>query len=161
MEIRFERARLEDVDSLLTLCREAARAPGSAWNERYPDADCLREDVALGALYHVLADGERVGVIAMGDLGELNELAWEGAVARRPCEIARFGLLPAYQGRGLGRQALRAALELCASMGYDEARVLVIQSFSRAVRMYEDAGFERVGEARMWGGEYWMCRKAL
>lgn len=82
----------------------------------------------------ILCDGERpVGVVRGSD----DE--YEG---RPIMNIGPLALLPEYQGRGLGRTLLRAALELARSRGYAKAILCVNGENERAKALYLSEGFE-------------------
>lgn len=83
-------------------------------------------------------DGRLVGFIA-ADVRARENLAW----------IATVGVLPEFQGRGFGR----ALLEGCEARltGLNRVRLSVRMSNEQAIRLYERAGYEKVGS---WGGYY-------
>ena len=62
-------------------------------------------------------------------------------------KLNKLYLLPAHQGRGLGRQMLARVLALAAARGAGEVRLQVNKANLRAQRAYERSGFVRVGEA--------------
>lgn len=83
MNISFCKADYKDLKKLLSLCREAANAPYSTWNEDYPNEEILKQDIAAGTLYIIQMDHRDAGLIAAGENGELNCLPWDGAACRR------------------------------------------------------------------------------
>ena len=76
-------------------------------------------------------DGELVGYVQFGD-ANLHRLYVEATL----------------QGRGLGRRLLHAALEHPRLARASRVFLTVWEENERAVRLYESAGFERVGTAR-------------
>lgn len=57
-------------------------------------------------------------------------------------EIEPFGLLPAYQGRGLGAKFLKAAIHLLISAGSEHIRIGAWQQNQPAIHLYQQIGFK-------------------
>lgn len=70
--------------------------------------------------------------------------AWLRHVDSHLGEIEPLGLVPAYQGKGLGRRLLLAGLHELHTRGYRQARLGVWANNARAVRLYGQLGFEQV-----------------
>lgn len=89
-------------------------------------------------------DGERVvgGVAIDGS-----------AAATAGARLRWFIVAEAQQGRGLGRQLLAAALAFCRAAGYRHVYLTTFAGLDAARRLYEQAGFVLVHEARdtHWG----------
>jgi len=85
-----------------------------------------------------MLDGKLVGFIA-ADVRARENTAW----------IATVGVLPEFQGRGFGQ----ALLEGCEARltGLRRVRLSVRMSNEQAIRLYERAGYEKVGT---WGRYY-------
>ncbi len=124
--VRIEPATWRDVSALRRL--EQACFPKDAWP--------LWDLVGVLTLPNVVrlkavADEGMVGFIA-GDVRPSQHMAW----------IATFGVLPEYQGRGIGKallQACEARLEVAS------IRLSVRASNQVAIRLYESFGYRRVG----------------
>lgn len=154
VNIAFRKAKEEDIPQLLELCRAAAKVPESSWDDDYPNEQILIQDFRRDGLYQILDGSRQVGVIAMGDLGELDGITLWRKLGKSPCEIARFGLHPMVQGRGNARLILRQVLRHCNSRGFDSARLLVTLGQTRATAMYEKEGFVYCGSVWMWGTKF-------
>lgn len=153
MTITFTPAAEADLPQLLALARAASQAPGSHWDDSYPDRAILLGDIERRGLYRVLCGGAPLGMIAMGHLEELQDLPWPTA-DENACELSRLCLHPDCQGRGLLGTVLTQALEYGRSLGYRTFRLLVSTDFGRIIRVYERCGFSRVGQVHLWGGDY-------
>jgi ribosomal protein S18 acetylase RimI-like enzyme len=55
--------------------------------------------------------------------------------------LAQAFTLPAYQGRGLGRQVLRYVCKVAASKGYAGVQLVTTSQNESAVRLYREEGF--------------------
>jgi RimJ/RimL family protein N-acetyltransferase len=151
--IRFEQASEGDISALLSLCRRAAQAPGSHWDEAYPDAAILLSDLEHGGLYKIFYGENLMGLISMGLLGELAELPWPEAPGT-PWELARFGLAPEYQGLGLGQSTFQSACKFCFAQGAGSLRFLVSQDNLRLQQCYTRCGAACVGQVRLWEEDF-------
>ncbi|PWL97675.1 MAG: hypothetical protein DBY04_06190 [Clostridiales bacterium] len=159
MNIQLKEATEADLPQLLAICHAAAGTPGSTWHDEYPNAEVLSEDIRGHFLYRIMADGQLIGLIALGPFGELDVLA-DPSDGPHPHDLARFGIHPAYQGKGLAQKALNAALALCREKEASAVRLLVSPSALPALAIYEKAGFERIRLVHLWDEDYLYLRKA-
>lgn len=65
---------------------------------------------------------------------------------RRAAYVSRLGVLPSWQQQGIGRRLLCEALAMLARDGVREVRLNTQQDNHQARRLYEQLGFERIGE---------------
>jgi mycothiol synthase len=77
---------------------------------------------------------EPVGIVKVG------EDDFDGETV---AEIGPLALLPDWQGRGLGRQLLRAALCFAQESGYGQAGLCVNAENERAASLYLQEGFKK------------------
>lgn len=98
MEIILEKANQDDIPALLVVCRAAAKTQGSTWDDHYPNAEILSEDVGHSALYKIMAGDDIIGLLSCGETGELSMLS-DPSCGARPFDFARFGIHPRCQGR--------------------------------------------------------------
>lgn len=160
MHITFTPAAETDLPELLALARAAAQAPGSHWDETYPDADILLGDIARQSLYRIQLDGAFGGMIAMGRLEEMQDLSWPTA-DENACELSRLGLHPDCQGKGLLGPTLSQAVAYCRTLGYCTFRLLVSTDFQRIIQVYERCGFTRVGQVHLWDQDFFQYEQSF
>ncbi|BCG57700.1 GNAT family N-acetyltransferase [Paenibacillus sp. URB8-2] len=96
------------------------------------------EDSLEGGMM-ILYDGENPAGIVRGSADE-----YEGSPIMN---IGPLTLLPEYQGRGLGRILLRAALQFAKEKGYPKAILCVNAENERAKALYLQEGFKQVESA--------------
>lgn len=84
-----------------------------------------------------LLDGEPVGVLCLGAWG--NE-----------ADVTAFGVLPAYQGRGYGRQLLLEAVAQLRREGWARIAIEVETDNARALGLYEACGFAVAARFAYW-----------
>lgn len=118
----------EDLADFLASHHTPARALG--W--------LTREDAAV---WLVEADGEAVGHALVGPCG----LPHPEARSDEP-ELKRIYLLKAFHGGGLGKRLMDEALAWAEREGPRRIWIGVWSENHRAIRLYEGAGFEKVGE---------------
>jgi GNAT superfamily N-acetyltransferase len=101
----------------------------------------LGYDPSRDRLWLAEAGGEAVGCIAIvGHEEGRAQLRW-------------FLVLPAYQGRGLGRRLLAEALAFCRERGFLSVFLWTVAGLPAAAHLYESAGFRPVAEKthELWG----------
>ena len=112
----------------------------------------VRESVASGAAQFVAVEGERV--IGWCDIfpGWAHALRHRGSLG--------MGLLPAFRGRGIGKELLSACLQKARANGITRVELEARADNAQALRLYERMGFvpEAVKRKGMrFHGEYFDC----
>lgn len=97
------------------------------------EADLADPGGHYGAVWVALDEGDVVGSVAVRDLGD------------GQAELKRMYLEPNYRGRGLGRQLLERALTWASAQGLDAVVLDTAEQMTGAQRLYESAGFKRLG----------------
>jgi mycothiol synthase len=92
----------------------------------------LQPEYLEGGFLLLLHNNNPVGIIR----GTMDDYEGEPAM-----NIGPFAILPAYQGKGLGRQLLRAALGFAQKMDYRKAVLCVNAENERAKELYLQEGF--------------------
>lgn len=111
---------------------EGEAAPGSAWSAR-----SLAEVMALPGVFAFLAleEDEPVGFVL-------------GQAVDEDAELLTLGVIPAARRKGHGRQLLEAVLAETACRGAERLVLEVAEHNLKARRLYEQAGFEVIGQRR-------------
>ena len=77
-------------------------------------------------------------------------------------ELVKFYLLPAYRGRGIGRELLGKCIESAKEMGYKQVYLESFPELGRALYMYEKAGFRQIEGPLGYSGHFactlWMVK---
>lgn len=81
-----------------------------------------------------------------GELSGAALLAFRGARAW----VGGFGVVAAYRGRGLARRYLAETLAIARDAGAASVELEVIAHNARAIALYEQGGFARIGELVAW-----------
>jgi putative acetyltransferase len=105
------------------------------------------------AAYYVLCDGARV--VGCGGYARLKGAGPE------VCELRKMYFLPAARGRGWGRAMLVRIIEDARRDGYIACYLETLERMPEARRLYEAAGFRRVGAPMGHTGHHkcdcWYC----
>ena len=150
----------EDHDAILSLYMSVKGRGFCIWNDEYPEEEDIDVDIAKGNLLVLTNGAEIVGALSVSDENELDTLnIWNrrDAVA----EIARVGILPAWQGNGLAGLLLKRAEAWLAAKGFKTVHLLVERRHLPAIKTYLNAGYEIMGRCSMYGHEYYACEKIL
>ncbi len=104
--------------------------------------DFVRCNLAQGNPHYVVVTGPDDDVVGWCDI--VPALPWEGF---RHVGRLGMGLLPGWRGHGIGRELLAAAMGDCAARGFLRVELEVFASNTRAIRLYEGAGFLHEGRS--------------
>jgi ribosomal protein S18 acetylase RimI-like enzyme len=142
------------IDGTSTHLDEAARIWAEATSLRDSDPDIPPLEVARPVIQQVLdsspdafllvalnANGEAAGFAAVApDLPD---------EADAPClaELHYLGVSPNVWGKGIGKALIGAISTELRVRGFKEARLSVYPGNTRAIRLYEHAGWQRYGDA--------------
>jgi ribosomal-protein-alanine N-acetyltransferase len=113
---------------------------------------CFEEAWSRADLAHLLALPGGFGLIARyydGGLVGIDGMRGVGfslcRVIRDESELLSIGVAPAYRGRGLGLELLRASMDRCTQTGARTMFLEVAVDNPAAQRLYERCGFAQVG----------------
>lgn len=111
-------------------------ATGMGRPDRGDGEETVERSVSMGgALLVLCADEEGEKIIGT---------SWMTFDGRR-IHLHHFGILPAFQGQGLSKILLRESLRFVKEKGY-QVKLEVHRTDSKAVRIYEKAGFSYLGD---------------
>lgn len=156
-EMRMMRATVSDIDQIYALYHSLIDMPYSTWDEEYPTLDIVREDVEKHAVIVMRNEaGVIVSAIALWHEFEFADAApWYEDVTRWGM-LCRLGVHRDYQGQGIAKRMLTAAMDAAREDGCEAVQFLVAKSNPIAQRAYAKLGFDVCGEAEMWE-EAWLC----
>ena len=143
----FSLADYNDIPEIVDIYHNLIGTPGCAWDLDYPSAETAKYDIDHQWLYILKKDSKIIAVASLGDFDELTHLQW---LPQKPCELARIGVTPSMQGKGVGSMILQHIIRVAKDNGYDGIRFLVSKSNPAALALYDKNGFERCGEVFMY-----------
>ena len=153
MPFTFEPAGEAELDTALAIARAASESPFSHWDAEYPNREILGEDIAHCELYFLRENGRPIAMISILDEAEeAIEFPWP-EVREHTCMLARLGILPEAQGRGLAAETMRLAAESARARGFTTARLLASEDNPLTNHIYQKPGYKQKGRARLWDSE--------
>ena len=162
---RPERATNADAAEVLALYRAAAAAANqsghSHWDEDYPNAQTIRDDLAGGYLYVWREDGEIVAAITYMHPYDLDGLGISWTMVERAVEACRFCLSPALQGKGRARAYFLGGMELLRAQGVEAMRYLCACNNTAAYRIYTGLGHRQLQNVNLHGVDFYSFEALL
>lgn len=157
--LHFITARPDDASQVLSLYQSAKSSQFCSWNDSYPTITEISHDLETKNLY-VMTDGSKViGAISVVPENELDGFdCWTWKNGR---EIARVVIDKAYQGHGLSFEMVQSIASILGNNGCQAIHLSVVKTNVPAYKTYIKAGFAVVGEAQMYGNDYYLMEKAI
>jgi ribosomal protein S18 acetylase RimI-like enzyme len=156
-ELRIMRAKESDIEEIFALYRSLIQLPYSTWSEEYPTYEMVEDDVKHHDVIIMRNDKDViVSAIAVWKEFEFADAAPWYADVTRWAMLSRLGVHSAYQGKGIAKRMLLAAMEAAREEGIEAVQFLVAKSNPIAQRAYAKLGFDVCGEAELWE-EAWLC----
>ncbi|MCU0758924.1 MAG: GNAT family N-acetyltransferase [Steroidobacteraceae bacterium] len=123
------------------MTEHGAVGPGYSINDPEVDALSAAYSAPRHAFFVVVEPGSDGTERVLGGAG-IAPLASGDATT---CELRKMYFLPEARGRGLGRQMLARCIESARGFGFDRCYLETLASMGDAARLYEAAGFRRLG----------------
>ena len=153
MNYTFTAATHNDLPTIMNIYRSLIGQPGCTWSLDYPNEEIIAADIAEQALY-MLKDGDAIiAVAAIIVVEEFNHLPF---TIKKPCDLARIGVIQPMQGKGIGKLILHKVMAEAKKKGYGGVRLLVSKTNPTAISLYENNEFTRCGETFMFDID-WFC----
>lgn len=145
----------EELERVFQLYRSAVGRKFSVWNESYPGWEEIQEDHNTGNLF-VLAQGSHIlGALSIVPRNELDALpCWR--LRENAAEIARVVVSPSHQGNGLALYMVQTVIPILKQRGYRAVHLSAAKANLPALKTYQNAGFTTVGEAYLFGHDYYL-----
>ena len=158
-ELTISRAQPGDVKAVYALYHSLIDMPYSTWDEDYPTLEVVEENVKQHTVLVMRnGAGEIVAAIALWHEFEFADAAPWYADVERWAMLSRLGVHKEYQGRGIAKKMLTAAMDAAREDGCEAVQFLVAKSNPIAQRAYASLGFDICGEAELFDpGMIWLC----
>ena len=155
--LHIEQAEMRDADEIFALYRSLINMPYSTWSEDYPTREIVEDDIRDHEI--IVMRDEQNRIIAAISLWQ--EVEFADAAAWYPdvtkwAMLSRLGVSKEWQGRGIAKRMLAAAMVSAKEAGCEAVQFLVAKSNPIAQRAYAPLGFDICGECEMWE-EQWLC----
>ena len=166
MSSNIEPAVLSDLSALVVLkdaCIARMRRDGiEQWDEIYPSAANVEEDIRSTTLHVLRADGQILGCMTLDAKQDAlwQDMDWQpvnGPVAA----VHRVMVHPAEQGRGFSKQLMLHAESLARAQGFHAIHLDAFTFNPVALALYDRLGYRRTGTAMMRKGPFVCFEKIL
>lgn len=155
MNLVIRPAAPEEAEEALKLYRSLLGREGVTWDEGYPNAEIVGEDIARGNLYAAFEDGRIVAAAALEEEAETDAHPF-WTLPTPAATLSRVAVRVDRQNQGLAKRMIRRVMEEMRLRGYRSARYLVSANNLRARAAYRALDFRFAGEAEAYG-QHWLC----
>ena len=157
--MNFRLAQWDDAERVLLLYQSAKGSAFCVWNDSYPSMAEIEHDLETGNLYVMTDGGKVIGAISIVPENELDGFdCWSCKDGK---EIARVVIDKDYQGNGLSFEMVQNIVSILRKNGCKAIHLSVAKTNVPAYKTYIKAGFAVVGEAQMYGNDYYFMEKAI
>ena len=157
--MKLNQAVIEDYDSIIAFYDDVTdRTPELAtyarWSKRkHPTLEGIRDYIEEGSMYLYKEGNVIVGAVAvtMYQGEDYHAIEWSQQVADDKAAVMHvLAVSPDYQGKGIGSDMVREAINLAKENGMQAIRLDALASNTPAHRMYERLGFEYRGKQHLY-----------
>lgn len=146
-DCKFILASYDDIPKIVCIYHSLIGTLGCTWDLDYPSKATAESDVDSKSLYILKKNDQIVAVASAGEFNELEHLQW---TPKKPCELARIGVVPTLQKQGIGTTILQNIIKTAKEKDFDGIRMLVSKNNPAALALYDKNGFEKCGEVFMY-----------
>ena len=158
-KLNFRMARQGEEEQVLSLYESAKGCELCVWNDSYPTMTEIEHDLETKNLYVMTDCSKVIGAISVVPENELDCFdCWSNKAGK---EIARVVIDRAYQGQGLSFKMVQNIESILQKNGCKAIHLSVVKTNIPAYKTYIKAGFGVVGEAQMYGNDYYLMEKAI
>ena len=162
----FSFAESADLPELFSLYRAAILRMDEQgvpqWDEIYPSFEVLQEDVSSGQMQIGRLDAQIAVAFLLEECfeGDYEPADWR---YREPKFVVlhRLCVHPAFQGRGVARQAMDFLERMVLERGIYAIRLDAFSRNPTALKLYESRGYEKAGEIWYRKGLFYLYEKQL
>ena len=157
--MKLHQAVIEDFESIMAFYDDVIeRTPEIAtyarWSRgKHPTAEGIKAYIEEGSMYLYREKGKIVGAVAFPMYQGVDYHAIEWSKQAADNEVAVIHLLavsPDCQGKGIGSQMVREAINLAKEKGMKAVRLDALASNTPAHKLYERLGFEYRGKQHLY-----------
>ncbi len=161
MNIEIKKATNKDESQILEIYHSLIGTFGCTWSEEYPTIEDIRNDTLKKSLYTVWNDNRIIAVAAAGKDHELDNLdCWDTNI-KKPCDLARIGVLKEFQNNGIAKQLVEYIEIDVVKRGFDGIHFLVSKTNPSALALYNKLKYKNCGETNMYDINWFCYEKKL
>ena len=157
-EYYFGLAEIEDMFEILEFYNDLVDTPGCAWTLEYPNSEIIETDILAKSLFVLKENTTIISVAFAGREEELERFTWQ---SKKPCDMARIGVIRSKQSQGIGTIMLNKVIREVHEYGFDGIRILVSKTNPSALALYDKNGFIRLDEVNMHSIDFYRYERLL
>lgn len=164
--MEFRLAENNDLDRVFNIYSKAIEEMDkhniNQWDELYPDKEILQEDIDNKELYIGEIEGEIACAYVLN-----SECDEEYEKGRWQYKYASFNIIhrlcvnPKFQNKGIAGKTINHIEDLLKDKDIESIRLDVYSLNPFALRLYEKAGYKKVGNAYWRKGEFYLMEKKI
>ena len=159
MEIR--KALMHESEEIAKLYNSLVGTKDCLWTETYPSLNHVIADIEADCLYVIKVDEKIIAAAYAGvDHNLLGLECWNKEI-KNPKVLARIGVLPEYQNRGVGRKILEYIESDIVKIGYDAIYFIVGNANNKAINFYDSMNYNCCGELYIYDTDWFCYEKKL
>ncbi len=160
-DYQIELATDKDRDEVLALYKAQLGREFCPWDDEYPSYGTIDFDMERDSLFVLRSEGKIIGCISVEDDEDVDNLeCWDRSIFPGG-ELARLGVLPEMQNKGIAKILIGYGLDELKRRGFKSIHYLVDKNNAKALKSYSHFGFRTVGETFMYEHEYYCCEREL
>ncbi len=157
----FRKAEKNEVQFVYSLYEEAKGREYCAWDEEYPTYELAYNDFEAGRLYVMEIDGDVAGALSVLSENEMDSLDCWRIKDGNVFEVGRIVVSLRHRGKGVAGKMVSEIIKLLKEEGGSAIHLSAASINHPAHRMYAKNSFEKVGEAELYGGFYYLLERDL
>ena len=162
----MEKAARCDRDELLEIVRSATdhlnQSGVPQWDEVYPNAGDVDEDLINGQLYVVRMGGRIAGMVTLNQSCDPEYASGKWQVDGPDFMVVhRLIVSPDVQGQGIGTRMMRMIEIMLRGNGIHSIRLDAFTQNPHSLRLYAKLGYQIVGEALWRKGRFYLMEKDI
>ena len=164
--LAVRKATISDLPAILKIYKSATEhmiASGIfQWNDQYPDEETLQADIASETMCLCEKDAAIAAVFVLNQNSYAEYISGNWQYAESSFFVVhRLCVNPAFQGMGMGTQAMLAAEAVLRKQGVEAIRLDTFSQNPVAIKLYAKLGYTQVGQFHLPRGLFYLFEKKL
>ena len=165
-KITIRMASIDDLRTITDIFKNAIKVMCNnginQWDDVYPNEETIHNDIMNKQMFIGEMDKNIVSVFVLNQ--ECEEEYENGEWQYKDSSffiVHRLCVNPLFQGRGIGRKTMELIESFLQSNGIETIRLDAFSQNPTALRMYENLGYKKVGEANWRMGLFYLYEKKI
>lgn len=145
----IKKASEQDLEQLLSVVKSCAQNLTEQgifqWNEHYPSAEVLYNDIALKQIWKLEIETNIIGLIVLSDIedAEYKDVKWL-TKNQKNLYIHRLAVHPNFQGKGFAQKLMDFAEKFAMESNYESVRLDTFSQNKRNLKFYEQRNYMKL-----------------